>query len=107
MDTRGKKSLHKSLLLLFLALVLGAAVFALVLVSGDQPDGQLTRLVVFGVSVAVLVCASLQQWWVIRQLQKTSERILTPELKEIADENAPTRRERPPRETPSEDKVAE
>lgn len=43
----------------------------------------------------------------IKKLQKTSERILTPELKEIADENAPTRRERPPRETPSEDKVAE
>lgn len=83
MDTRGKKTLHKSLLLLFLALVLGAAVFALVLVSGDQPDGQLTRLVVFGVSVAVLVCASLQQWWLIRQLQKTSERASAAEIEAV------------------------
>ncbi|MBP8230358.1 MAG: PAS-domain containing protein, partial [Xylophilus sp.] len=71
------------MLLLFLALVLGAAVFALVLVSGDQPDGQLTRLVVFGVSVAVLVCASLQQWWLIRQLQKTSERASAAEIEAV------------------------
>ena len=41
----------------------------------------------------------------IKKLQKTSERIITPELKELSDENAPTRRERPPRETPREDEV--
>lgn len=44
----------------------------------------------------------------IKKLQQTSERILTPELKELANENAPTRRERPPRRgTPREDEELE
>jgi hypothetical protein len=44
----------------------------------------------------------------IKKLQQTSERILTPELKELANENTPTRRERPPRKgTPREDEELE
>lgn len=40
----------------------------------------------------------------VKKLQTTSERILTPELKDLADKSAPTRRERPPRSgVPDED----
>ena len=44
----------------------------------------------------------------VKKLQQTSERILTPELKELANKNTPTRRERPPRSiTPREDEEPE
>lgn len=72
-----------TLLLLFLALVLGIAVFVFALTAGGPSQWQPASLMILGASVAVLVGACLLQWWLIRQLQHTGERAATAELEAI------------------------
>ena len=82
MDTRGKP-VPLTLLLLFLALVLGAAVLVFALTSGEPSQWQPASLMILGASVAVLVGASLLQWWLIRQLQHAGKRAVTAELEAV------------------------